>query len=132
MKKLLLAAAVSVNAALLCSCSGTLNTAGASSLEIQANGCVISICTGTGNDEYDDFVDACSGVVHKGELDTCHFGDIRLTYVIDGKDVVLYPCTDEDCNYIAVGDCVDGKYEYIKVSDDDRKLIFDFIDAYAQ
>lgn len=132
MKKMLLTAAVLANAALLCSCSGTLNTAGASSLEISANGYVISINAGTGNKEYDNFVEATSGVLHKASLDDCHFGDIKLTFVIDGEETVLYPCCDDDCKYIAVGNCVDGKYEYIEVTSEERKLIFDFLDTYAQ
>ena len=130
-KKILLSAAVLANATMLISCSGTFNAAEATNLEIWANGINVQVASAAGNNEYDALVEACSGAVYSGKLDSCSFGDVMLTFTIGDEKVVLYPCTDEDCEYMVKGDLDGEKCEYIKIDEDDRKAIFDFINDYA-
>ncbi len=123
--------AITACCSLLTACSGTFNPGEATALTIDANGVVVQVASASGDKGYDALVKACSGAVHKGKLDDCTFGDVVLTFDIDGEDVTLYPCADEDCGYIVIGSIDAEKKEYIKISDDDRKAIFDFINTYA-
>lgn len=132
MKKILsLIMAITICCGSLTACSGTFNPAEASSLEIQANGVVVQVASASGDKGYDALIEALSGGVYKGELEDCSLGDIVLTFTIDGEEVKVYPCCDDNCEYVVVGSIDSEKKEYLKISDDDRKAIFDFINTYA-
>ncbi len=131
MKRIIAIAALITCGAVFTACSGTFNAAEASELTIEANGVCVQVASANGDAGYDALTDALSGAVYKGSLDDCSFGDVKLTFVIEDEEVCLYPCNDEDCGRIAKGDYSADKCEYLKISDDDRKDIFEFINNYA-